>query len=142
MTFSDSLKKNWYVVIFILIILAIIFGYVFVLRPLLVDNQHPGVDMTKINESGIPNGTIIHISDKDFEAFPQFAPIFHGTKQGDVVHANGTRIFYVVGLSYEEVPKFQDSLLGQHKINRTTGENELFYEYNGSYYYFGGIAIP
>jgi hypothetical protein len=89
-----------------------------------------------------PKGKIIHISDKDFEAFPQFAPIFHGTKQGDVIHANGTRIFYIVGLSYEEVPKFQGSILGQSTINRTTLENELFYEYNGSYYYFGGIAIP
>ena len=53
----------------------------------------PGVDLTKLNKSGIPNGKIIHISDKDFEAFPQFAPIFHGTKQGVVVYANGTRIF-------------------------------------------------
>ena len=127
---------------FALIILAIIIGYALVLRPHLVDNPTPGVDLTKINEKGIPNGKIIHISDKDFEAFPQFAPIFHGTEQGDVVSANGTRIYYIVGLSYEEVPKFQDSLLGQHKINRTTGENELFYEYNGTYYYFGGIAIP
>ncbi len=84
MTFSETLKRRWYVVIFFLIILAIIIGYVLVLRPLLVDNPHPGVDLTKLNESGIPNGKIIHISDKDFEAFPQFAPIFHGTKQGDV----------------------------------------------------------
>jgi len=141
MTFSETLKRSWYVVIFFLIILAIIIGYVLVLRPHFVDNPTPGVDLTKINESGIPNGKIIHISDKDFEAFPQFAPIFRGTQQGLVVYANGTRIFYIVGLTYEEVPKFQGSILGQHKIN-STGENELFYEYNGSYYYFGGVAIP
>jgi len=125
-----------------LIILAIIIGYVLVLRPHLVDNPTTGVDLTKINEKGIPNGKIIHISDKDFEAFPQFAPIFHGTEQGDVVYANGTRITYGVSLSWEEIPKFQGSTLGQHKMNYTTGENELFYEYNGSYYYFGGVAIP
>jgi len=125
-----------------LIILAIIIGYVLVLRPHLVDNPTPGVSLTKINESGIPSGKIIHISDKDFEAFPRFAPIFHGTEQGDVVYANGTRIKYIVGLSYEEVPKFQGSIFGERYYNRTTYENEIFYEYNGSYYYFGPVAIP
>src|SRR5674476_507745 len=87
-----------------LIILAIIIGYVLVIRPHLVDNPTPRVSLTKINESVIPSGKIIHISDKDFEVFPRFAPIFHGTEQGDVVYANGTRILYIAGLSYEEVP--------------------------------------
>ena len=141
MTFSETLKRRWYIVIF-LIILAIIIGYVLVLRPHLVDNPTPGVDLTKINESGIPNGKIIHISDKDFDAFPQFAPIFRGTEQGLVVYANGTRIYYIVGLSFEEIPKFQGSIFGQRQINHTTGENEIIFEYNGSYYYFGGVAIP
>ena len=112
------------------------------LRPLLVDNPTPGVGLTKINESGIPKGKIIHITDKNFEAFPQFAPIFHGTKQGDVVYANGTRIYYIVGLSFEEIPKFQGSIFGQRQINQTTYENEIFYKYNGSYYYFGPVATP
>ena len=112
------------------------------IRPHLVDNPTPRVSLTKINESVIPSGKIIHISDKDFEVFPRFAPIFHGTEQGDVVYANGTRILYIVGLSYEEVPKFQGSIFGQYNMNYTTGESELFYEYNGCYYYFGGVAIP
>jgi hypothetical protein len=50
----------------------------------------------KVNEIDIPDGEIIHISDKEFEAFPQFAPIFHGTEQGRV-DANGTRINYGIG---------------------------------------------
>ena len=124
------------------IILAIIIGYVLVIRPHLVDNPRPWVSLTKINESGIPSGKIIHISDEDFEAFPRFAPIFHGTEQDYVVYANGTRINYIVVLSYEEVPKLQGSILGQVKMNYTTGENEIFYEYNGSYYYFSPVAIP
>ena len=78
-----------------LIILASIIGYVLVIRPHLIDNPRPWVSLTKINESVIPSGKIIHISDKDFEAFPRFAPIFHGTEQGDVVYANGTRIIYM-----------------------------------------------
>jgi len=125
-----------------LIILVIIIGYVLVIRPHLVDNPTPGVGLTKINESGIPHGKIIHISDKDFEAFSQFAPIFRGTQQGLVVYANGTRIYYIVGLSFEEIPKFQGSIFEQRYINQTTYENEIFYEYNGTYYYFGPVAIP
>ena len=115
---------------FDLIVLMIIIAFTFVIG--CSDNSTPGVPLTKINESGIPNGEIIHLSDKDFEAFPQIAPIFHGTKQGDVVYANGTRITYGISLSFEEVPKFRSSIFGRG----------IFYEYNGSYYYFGNIAIP
>jgi hypothetical protein len=127
----------------VFIILVIIIAFVLVIfGPEIFDNPTPRVSLTKINESGIPSGKIIHISDKDFEAFPRFVPIFRGTKQGDVVYPNGTRIKYIVGLSFEEVPKFQGSIFGQYKMNYTTGENEIFYEYNGNYYYFSPVAIP
>lgn len=140
MTLPKISKKQ---ISIVLIILIIIIAFVLVIfGPEIFDNPTPGVDLTKINESGIPNGKIIHISDKDFEAFPQFAPIFRGTEQGLVVYANGTRIYYIVGLSFEEIPKFQGSIFGQTQINQTTGENEIFYEYNGFYYYFGPVAIP
>jgi hypothetical protein len=122
------------------IVLVIIIVFVFVIG--CSDNSTPGISLTKINESRVPTGEIIHLSDKDFEAFPQFVPIFHGTKQGDVVYANGTRIEYIIGLSFEEIPKFRGSILGQRGMNYTTGKNEIFYEYNGSYYYFGDIQIP
>ncbi len=123
-------------------IVAIVIIFIFAIGPPLINNSGtPGVDLTKINESGNPNGKIIHISDKDFEAFPQLAPVFHGTKQG-LAYANGTRITYTVGFSFEEVPKFRGSIFGHYEINQTTGENEIFYEYSGNYYYFGSIAIP
>jgi hypothetical protein len=125
-----------------LIILAIIIGYVLVLRPHLVDNPTPGVYQTKINESGIPSGTIIHVSDKDFEDFPKVTSSFHGTQQDPLVYANGTRIIYGISLSWEEIPKFQGSIFGQYKMNDSTGNNDIFYEYKGSYYYFGPVAIP
>jgi hypothetical protein len=143
MTFSETLKRSWYVVIFFLIILAISIGITLVIFGIpILKSPTPSISLIKINESGIPNGTFIHISDKDFEDFPKVAQLFHGTQQDPLVYANGTRIIYGISLSWEEVPKFQGSIFGQHKLNRTTGENELFYEYNGSYYYFGGIAIP
>lgn len=125
-----------------LIILAIIMGYVLVIRPHYVDNPTPGVYLTKINESGIPSGKIIHISDKDFEDFPKVAPSFHGTQRDPLVYANGTRIKYGVSLSFEEIPTFQGSIFGQYEMNYSTGNNDIFYEYNGSYYYFSPVAIP
>jgi hypothetical protein len=136
-----KISKRQIGIILAILVIAIVFVLV-MFGPDIFDNSTPAVSLTKINESGIPSGKIIHISDKDFEAFPRFAPIFHGTKQGDVVYPNGTRIKYIVGLSYEEVPKFQGSIFGQYKMNYTTGNNDIFYEYNGSYYYFSPVAIP
>ena len=37
--------------------------------------------ITEINESGVPNGNIIHITEEDFKKFPKLASVFRDKTQ-------------------------------------------------------------
>jgi hypothetical protein len=114
----------------ILIILVIFIGFFLVIfGPEIFDSPTPGVTVTKINESGIPNGTIIPLTDKDFKDFPQLAPVIRDNTKHGVPYANGTRIDYIVKLSWDESTRFKYS-------------GYAYYEYNGKYYQFSAVAIP
>lgn len=114
----------------ILIILVIFIGFIIVIfGPEIFDSPTPGVTVTKINESGIPNGTIIPLTDKDFEEFPQLAPVIRDDTKHGVPYANDTRIDYIVKLSWDERTRFKYS-------------SYAYYEYNGKYYQFSAVAIP
>ncbi len=127
----------------ILIILVIFIGFFLVIfGPEIFDSPTPTVSVTKINESGIPNGKIISLTDKDFEDFPQLAPVIRDNTKHGVPYANGTRINYIVKLSWNERERFLSSKFSALWINQTTGKNEVYYEYNGKYYEIGGVMIP
>lgn len=135
MVFSE--KKN---IGIILLILVIVIGIVIFSIPLLT-SPTPGISLTKINESGIPQGTITHPSDKDFEEFPMLAPVIRdNTKWGGVVYANGTRIEYIVKLSWEDKEKFISKYYP--KVNYTKGESERYFEYKGKYYSYTPPTQP
>ena len=103
------------------VILAIIIGFILVIfGPEIFDSPTPSVSLTKINESGIPKGKIVHLIDDDFKEFPQMAPVFRDNTQG-VSYANSTRISYTVKLSWEEREKFMGSKFGQRVYNFTSG---------------------
>ncbi len=114
----------------ILIILVIFIGFILVIfGPEIFDSGTPRVTVTKINESGIPSGQIIHLSDDDFKEFPGLAPVIRDNTQQGVSYANGTRIDYTVKLSWDERTRFKYS-------------SYVSYEYNGKYYQFSAVAIP
>jgi hypothetical protein len=125
----------------ILLILVIVIGIVIFGIPLLT-SPTPGVILTKINESGIPQGMIIHLSDKDFEEFPSLAPVIRdNTKQG-IVYANGTRIVYTITLSWEDKEKFISKYFPKGSVNYTTGKSEAYFEYKGNYYSYTSPFQP
>jgi hypothetical protein len=135
MVFSE--KKN---IGIILLILVIVIGIVLFCIPLFT-SPTPGITLTKINESGIPQGTITHLSDKDFEEFPMLAPVIRDNTKRGIDYANGTRIEYTVMLSWEDKQKF----IGRYPeatANHTTGESETFFEYNGKYYSYTPPTEP
>ena len=124
----------------ILLILVIVIGIVIFGIPIL-KSPTPSITLTKINESRIPQGTITHLLDKDFEEFPMLAPVIRDNTKSGRVYANGTRIDYIVKLSWEDKEKF----IGKYPeatANRTTGESETFFEYKGKYYSYTPPTQP
>jgi hypothetical protein len=135
MTLSETLKRRWYVVILIIVVvfILVIFSIPIFTSPM------PSVSLTKINESIVPTGTIIHLSDKDFEEFPSLAPVIRdNTQRGDTL-ADG--IHYGVKLSWEEREKFM-SKYPIPSINSTTGKIETYFEYKGKYYSYFPPTSP
>jgi hypothetical protein len=120
--------KELYVII--LVILIIVFVWVFMSATSEIFNP-PGPHMliSKINESGIHEGEIIHLSDEDFKEFPFLAPIIRDKSQHEVSsNKNRTRIDYYVELSWEE----KDKILASKFFTRSN----KFFEYQGNYYSF------
>jgi hypothetical protein len=126
-----KLPKTLTVIIFI--ILVFFAGFIFLQMTSEIFNPpHPTMAITKFNESGVPDGEIIHLSDQDFTEFPYFAPVIRDNIQNEgVSFRNGTRIQYYVGLSYEERDKMWAS--------KFLAPPKAFFNYKGIYYSF---ALP
>jgi hypothetical protein len=61
---TKILKKR---ISIVLVILAIIIGFILeIFGPEIVDSPTSSVSLTKINESGIPKGKIVHLIENDF----------------------------------------------------------------------------
>ena len=131
-------KKN---IGIILLILVIVIGIVIFCIPLFT-SPTPGVILTKINESGIPQGMIIHLSDKDFKEFPSLAPVIRDNTKRGIVYANGTRIDYTIKLSWEDKDKFISKYFPMGSVNYTTGKSEAYFEYKGNYYSYTSPYQP
>jgi hypothetical protein len=116
-------------------IILVIFGIPILKSPT------PGVSLTKINEYIVPTGTIIHLSYKDFEEFPSLAPVIRDNVKCGIVYANGTRIDYIVKLSWEEREKFI-SKYPMPSVNHTTGGSETYFEYKEIYYSYTPPTLP
>jgi hypothetical protein len=127
MTFSETLKRRWYVVILVIVVVFILAIYSIPI----IKSPTPSVSLTKINESIVPTGTIIHLSDKDFEEFSTLASVIRDNNQRGETWADG--IHYGVKLSWEEREKFM-SMYPTWSMNHTTGKSETYFEYKGKYY--------
>lgn len=120
-------KKN---IGIILLILVIVIGIGIFGIPIFT-SPTPFVPLTKIDESIVPSGTIIHLSDKDFKEFPTLASVIRDNNQRGETWADG--IHYSVKLSWEEKERFI-SRYPMPSINYTTGQSETYFEYKGKYY--------
>ncbi|OPX63785.1 hypothetical protein [Methanoregula sp. PtaB.Bin085] len=91
---------------------------------------HPGMTVTKMNVSGIPDGPVVQAVDEDFDEYPSLARVMRDkSKQGDP-NEDGTRIGYSVGLSWEEYNKIIGSKFFKNP-------ETYFFEYRGNYFKFG-----
>jgi hypothetical protein len=113
----------------LLFLIIMITPFLGVYGPGLLSGSPTGyVSITKINESIIPTGKIYHLSEKDFEEFPMLAPVIRdNTREADIQ--------YGIRLYGEEREKFIKNF-PVVSMNRTTGESETYFEYNGKFYSF------
>jgi hypothetical protein len=138
MTLSETLKRQWKLLIAILGIVVIIFiAYSIWSYQVSVGwGTNSQIGITEINESGVPNGNIIPITEEDFKKFPKLASVMRDkTQKIDQISNNGTRINYKLFLSDDERVQFLSL------YPNTPGNFDNFFEYNGTYYYYGYPTI-
>jgi hypothetical protein len=123
----NSFQKNTIIFIAFLFLFAILFV---TFNPELFNPPHPGMTVTKINESVIPDGPIVHVVDEDFNEYPSLARAIRENSQQGYSRQNGTRIDYYIGLSWQEYNK----ILGSKFFKNP---EVYFFQYRDSYFKFG-----
>ncbi len=139
MTFFETLKKQWKVLIAILAIIVIIsVAYSIWSYQVSVGwGTTSQLYITEINESGVPNGNIIHITEEDFKKFPKLASVIRDkTQRIDQISNNGTWIHYKLFLTDDERAQFSSLYFPPNPDNL-----DRFFEYNGKYYYYDTPTI-
>ncbi len=86
------------------------------------------MSITKINESVIPDGPIVHVVDEDLDEYPSLARAICENSQQGYSRQNGTRIKYYIGLSWQEYNRILGSKFFSH--------HNTFFEFDGTYYSF------
>ncbi len=132
MAISETLKKQWKLLIAILAIIVIVFiAYSIWSHQVSVGwGTNSRLFITEINESGVPNGNIIHITEEDFKKFPKLASVIRDkTQRIDQISNNGTRIHYKLFLTDDERAQFSSLYFPPNPDNL-----DRFFEYNGKYY--------
>ena len=119
----------------IIVALVILFAYgsYLFLTPIF-NPDRPGMTITKINESIIPDGPIVHMVDEDFNEYPSLAPAIRDNSQQGYSRENGTRINYYIGLSWPEYNRIIGSKFFKNP--------DILIEYKGDYYLFTLPWIP
>jgi hypothetical protein len=138
MTASNS-NNIWNIVVPVMVILLIVFivsiAYLFLSHT--KEGSGSYTTLTEINQSIIPEGTIYHLSEKDFEDFPSQARVIRDNSQKPTEY--GGKKYYYVSLSEKERTQF----ISKYPVfvNRTTMESETYFEYNRKYYSFYPLPI-
>ena len=134
MTISEILKRRWIILIAILaiIVIASIAYSIWSYQVSVGWGTNSRLFITEINESGVPNGNIIHITEEDFKKFPKLASVIRDkTQRIDQISNNGTWIHYKLFLTDDERAQFSSLYFPLNPDNL-----ERFFEYNGKYYYY------
>lgn len=132
MTFSDTLKKNWFIslLVIILIVSSLLFlswiGFM-----IISEEPFSTLYLYELNESIVPQGNfganIYSLSEEDFKQLPKLAPVIRDKNQRPIqVLDNGNRL-YTIPLTSEEYYLFIE-----HYLPKPTTSG--FFEYKGKYY--------
>jgi len=130
MTFIEIFIKRWYVYSVILVLGVIILLLFLVgISSSFGKESFSTVHMYEFNESVIPQGNSISLTEDDFKEFPQLASIIRDKNQKST-HS------YTILLTSDEYYKF----IGRYWSN-SSGENQRFFEYKGNYYGYDNPQI-
>jgi hypothetical protein len=127
MTFSEPRKNIWDVIVIMQILIIVFIGLLFWSN--IEDEQSYTIHLEELNVNVVHLGNfganIISLSDKDFKMFPKLAPVIRDNTQTYGIDENGNRL-YTIKITDNE----RSELIHQF------GYDEIFFEYNGSYYSF------
>lgn len=128
MTFSETLKKRWYVLIAILgiIILLICFGFI----TMIGNVPSATIFVYELNGRVAPQGNSISLTENDFNAFPKLAPVIRDMTKKPVEITSDGRLLYKIPLYGDERSVFVP-------LYGSSG----FFEYEGKYYSFDVVLI-
>ena len=97
------------------------------------NNMHTFLYLYESNQSITPNGTIYHLSEKDFEDFPAMAQAIRDNSQKPTEYMG--KKYYSVALSRDERIKFMNNYPTYYPGN-FVGESNTYFEYKGKFYSF------
>jgi hypothetical protein len=131
MTSFNTLSAGWKIVIAVLVILF--FGYIltfFLINfgGLIFGESDSTLYLWELNESNIPNGNIISLTDENFNELPKLASVIRDKKQKpEQILETGNRL-YTISLTMEE----------RYIYGGLAGS---YLEYEGKYYFYDTPSI-
>jgi hypothetical protein len=135
MTLMDILRKRWYVIIAIFVIIIFLlnwFGFITIIGK----ESFSTLRLYELNESVIPQGHTISLTEEDFKEFPQLGSIIRDkNSKPTVISKMGIRS-YEIPFSSEEYDRFIArywSNVSRSEVDRPFPHNRIF-EYKGKYY--------
>ena len=138
MTFSDTLKKNWFISLLVIIFIVsslLVLSWIGFMT--LSEEPFSTLSLYELNGSVVPQGNIIPLAEKDFSVFPKLAPVIRDKNQKpNAILDNGNRL-YTIPLTNEEYNKFKNLYLP----SGNAGVFEYFFEYKGKYYFYNSPGI-
>jgi hypothetical protein len=143
MTVSETLKKNWiYIAFVIIVIIPLMYvivsfvmmvnepSYALVLNEL-KDSDNPNLLIECCNDAGdfVQKSFVIPLTEEDFEKFPKLASIMRDKNQKPSYEDNEGRPVYQVYISDEEKGAFESQFPGG------------YLEYKGKRYHFAFLHV-
>jgi len=129
MTFNEILKKRWYVLIAFFVIVFFLLNWFGVIT-IIGKESFSTLHLYESNESVIPQGHTITLTEDDFKDFPQLASIIRDKKTNPtVIYKNGIRAYHIP-FSSKEYSLF----LSRYWSNSSGSEDRRIFEYKGKYF--------
>jgi len=135
MTSPETSNKGWKIVFTLLAIIFIVFSLVIFnwngfMTLIGRGESYSTLRLYEFNESVIPQGYGISLTEKDFKEFPELASIVRDKNQKPTrIFEDGTR-FFMLPFTEDEMYRFKDRFW----TNYSGFENRRLFEYNGKYY--------
>ena len=138
---TPNVSNNiWNIVVPVMVVILIVFiiGISFWFWRDIGEGSGSYTSLTEINQNITPEGTIYHLSEKDFEEFPSLALVIRDNSQKPAEFEG--RKYYHVSLSEEERIKFIRNYPGG-SVGPVVDKGGSYFEYNGKFYSFSPPPI-